>query len=269
MTRTKSHSRKYAIAGAAMIALAGAGYGIARFYPALGPIAGTITPQLYVDSLPNAQIPVQGRYVLVDAASARLYMIEDGRVQDSMKVIVGKPDTPTPELKDVINYETLNPYWHVTPDLTRSLIAANVLKQGPAYLSQRGYQVVSAWGPDAEVIPAESVDWKAGAAGPQQIHVREFPGRANSLGHFKFDLPHGDGIYLHDTPRKELFARDDRSLSHGCVRLEDAERLAKWLLGKDPPAVSAPEQNVLLPKPVPITISYLDQHSQMELASLW
>ncbi|HEY8434923.1 MAG TPA: L,D-transpeptidase family protein, partial [Sphingomicrobium sp.] len=122
MTRTKSHGRKYAIAGAAIIALAGFGYGLARFYPALGPIAGTITPQLYVDSLPNAAIPVQGRYVLVDAASARLYMIEDGRVQDSMKVIVGKPDTPTPELKDVINYETLNPYWHVTPDLTRSLI---------------------------------------------------------------------------------------------------------------------------------------------------
>ena len=268
MTPTKSHNRRYAIAGAAMIALAGFGYGLARFYPALGPIAGTITPQLYVDSLPNAEIPVQGRYVLVDAASARLYMIEDGKVQDSMKVIVGKPDTPTPQLKDVINYETLNPYWHVTPDLTRSLIAANVLKQGPDYLAQRGYQVVSAYGPDAEVIPPETIDWKAVAAGTQHILVRELPGPANSLGHYKFDLPHGDGIYLHDTPRKELFAQDDRSLSHGCVRLEDAERLAKWLLGKDPPAPAAPEQNVLLPKPVPIEISYLDQHSQMELAAL-
>lgn len=268
MTPTQSHNRRYAIAAAVLIALAGAGYGIARFYPALGPIAGTITPQLYVDSLPNAAIPVQGRYVLVDAASARLYMIEDGKVQDSMKVIVGKPDTPTPELKDVINYETLNPYWHVTPDLTRSLIAANVLKLGPDYLAQRGYQVVSAYGPDAEVIPPETVDWKAVAAGTKQILVRELPGPANSLGHYKFDLPHGDGIYLHDTPRKELFAQDDRSLSHGCVRLEDAERLAKWLLGKDPPAPAAPEQNVLLPKPVPITISYLDQHSQMELAAL-
>ena len=97
----------------------------------LGPIEGTIAPQMYVDSLPDAQIPVQGRYVLVDAASARLYMIEDGHVRDSMRVIVGKPETPTPQLKSVINYETLNPYWHVTADLTRiasSLL--NVLQRG-------------------------------------------------------------------------------------------------------------------------------------------
>jgi murein L,D-transpeptidase YcbB/YkuD len=195
-------------------------------------------------------------------------MIEDGRVQDSMKVIVGKPDTPTPELKDVINYETLNPYWHVTPDLTRTLIAPNVLKLGPSYLSERGYQVVSAFAPNAHVIPPESVDWNAVAAGRAQVHVRQLPGPANSLGRFKFDLPDGDGIYLHDTPKKELFAQDDRSLSHGCVRLEDAAKLARWLLGKDPPATSVPEENVLLPKPVPITISYLDSRSQMQLAAL-
>ena len=206
--------------------------------------------------------------MLVDANSARLYMIDDGRVQDSMRVIVGKPDTPTPTLKDVINYATLNPYWHVPADLTRTLIAANVLKQGTSYLAQHGYEIVSAWADDAHVIPPESVDWKAVAAGTAQIYVRELPGPANSLGHFKFDLPHGDGIYLHDTPRKELFAKDDRSLSHGCVRLEDAQRLARWLLGKDPPAESAPEDNVLLPRPVPITISYLDSHSQTQLAAL-
>ena len=185
-----------------------------------------------------------------------------------MKVIVGKPDTPTPALKDVIYYATLNPYWHVTPDLTRSLIAANVLKQGPAYLAAHGYQVVTAWTPDAQVIPPESVDWKAVAAGTQQILVRELPGPWNSLGHYKFNLPHGDGIYLHDTPRKDLFAQDQRDLSHGCVRLEDAERLAKWLLGKDPPAASAPDDNVLLPRPVPIAISYLNSASSSQIAAL-
>jgi L,D-transpeptidase YcbB len=268
MAAITRHKRKYLIAGAITLTMAFGAYGLARFYPALGPIAGTVTPQLYVDSLPNTDIPDYGRYVLVDAASARLYMIEDGAVKDSMKVIVGKPDSPTPALKDVLNYETVNPYWHVTPDLTRTLIAANVLKQGIPYLTQHGYQVVSTYGADAEVIPPESVDWKAVAAGTRQILVRELPGPANSLGHFKFELPHGDGIYLHDTPRKELFAQDDRSLSHGCVRLEDAARLARWLLGKDPPAAAAPEQNILLPRPVPITISYLDQHAQMQLAAL-
>jgi murein L,D-transpeptidase YcbB/YkuD len=256
------------IATAGVLALGGVAFGLALYFPALGPIAGTIAPQLYVDSLPGAQIPTRGPYVLVDANSARLYMIEDGRVQDSMKVIVGKPETPTPKLRDAIYYATLNPYWHVTPDLARSLIAPNVLKQGEAYLTQRGYEVVSGFGPDARVIPYDKVDWQAVAAGTQQIYVRELPGPANSLGHYKFDLPHGDGIYLHDTPRKELFAQDQRDLSHGCVRLEDAERLARWLLGKDPPAASAPEENVLLPRPVPISISYLDSESQTRLAML-
>jgi murein L,D-transpeptidase YcbB/YkuD len=206
--------------------------------------------------------------VLVDANSARLYMIDDGRVEDSMRVIVGKPDTPTPTLKDAINYETLNPYWHVPADLTRTLIAANVLKLGPSYLSQHGYEVVSAFAADAHVIAPDAVDWKAVAAGAAQIFVRQRPGPANSLGHYKFDLPHGDGIYLHDTPRKELFAQDERNLSHGCVRLEDAPRLARWLLGKDPPAALVPEENVLLPHPVPITISYLDSASKTQLAAL-
>jgi murein L,D-transpeptidase YcbB/YkuD len=268
MTATTSQNRKYLIAGAGFLVVALGAYGLTRFYPALGPIAGTVTPQLYVDSLPDVQIPKYGRYVLVDAASARLYMMENGRVKDSMRVIVGKPDTPTPALKDVIGYETINPYWHVGPDLAQSLIAPNVLKNGDAYLTQRGYQVVSAFAPDAQVIPADSVNWKAVAAGQTKILVRQQPGPANSLGHFKFDLPNGDGIYLHDTPKKELFTQDERNLSHGCVRLEDAPRLARWLLGKDPPTASMPEEHIQLPQPVPITISYLDAESQMKLAML-
>src|SRR4051812_7670412 len=268
MVATTSHNRRYLIAGSAFIAIAVSAYGLARFYPALGPIAGTVTPQLYVDSLPGAQIPAQGRYVLVDAASARLYMIEDGRVRDSMRVIVGKPETPTPALKSVINYETLNPYWHVTADMAKTIIAQRVLKDGTAYLIDHGYEVMSGWSPDAQVLPPDSVDWKAVAAGNAEVYVRQRPGPANSLGHFKFDLPDSDGIYLHDTPKKELFAQEERNLSHGCVRLQDAQRLARWLLGKEPPAASAPEENILLPVPVPITISYLDARSQMQLAAL-
>jgi L,D-transpeptidase YcbB len=262
------HTRRSLIALAMVLVVVAGAYAFASFSPAFGPIAGTIAPQMYVDSLPGAQIPVHGRYVLVDAASARLYMIEDGRVQDSMKVIVGKPETPTPELKSVLNYETLNPYWHVTPDLAKTVIAPRVLQGGNAYLTERGYEVLSGWGPGASVLSPDSVDWKAVAAGDAQVFVRQRPGPANSLGRFKFDLPNGDGIYLHDTPKKELFALDERNLSHGCVRLEDAQKLASWLLGKDPPAASVPEQNILIPQPVPIMISYLDSRSQMRLAAL-
>jgi murein L,D-transpeptidase YcbB/YkuD len=269
MTSTTSYKRRYAIACAAILAVGAGAFAIASFFPGtFGPIEGTIAPQLYVDSVAGAQIPLHGPYVLVDANSARLYMIEDGRVRDSMKVIVGKPDTPTPALKDVMNYATLNPYWHVSADVAKSVIAPRVLKDGKPYLVQQGYEVLSGWGPDARVLSPDSVDWKAVAAGNAQVYVRQRPGPANSLGHFKFPLPHGDGIYLHDTPRKELFAQDQRDLSHGCVRLEDAERLARWLLGKDPPAASAPENNVLLPRPVPITISYLDPRSRTALSAL-
>src|SRR4051794_33186460 len=268
MTAMKSHGRRYLIAGATLLVFGAGAVALAGFYPARGPIAGSIAPQLYVDSLPGTQIPEHGRYVLVDAASARLYMMEDGHVRDSMKVIVGKPETPTPALSSVIAYETLNPYWHVTPDLAQTLIAARVLQDGDAYLTQRGYEVVSKWGPDAQVLSPDSVDWKAVAAGQAQVYVRQRPGPANSLGHFKFDLPDGNGIYLHDTPKKELFAQDERNLSHGCVRLEDAQRLARWLLGKDPPTASVPEEHVLLPRPVPIMISYLDPRSQTQLALL-
>jgi len=268
MSAITSQRRKYWIAGSIALTMAFAGYGLARFYPALGPIAGTITPQLYVGSLPTADIPERGRYVLVDAASARLYMIEDGRVRDSMRVIVGKPETPTPALSSVIHYETLNPYWHVTSDLAKTIIAPRVLKDGQSYLTERGYQVVTGWGPNAQVVPADAVDWPAVAAGTTQILVRQQPGPTNSLGHFKFDLPNSDGIYLHDTPKKELFALDQRNLSHGCVRLEDAPRLARWLLGKDPPPAPTPEAHVLLPQPVPVTISYLDQRAQLRLAAI-
>jgi len=268
MAAYRSDNRRYLIAGAAVLAIGAGALGLASFYPAFGPIAGTIAPQLYVDSVAGAQIPRHGPFLLVDANSARLYMIADGRVQDSMRVIVGKPETPTPELKSVINYETLNPYWHLTADLAKTIVAPRVLKDGNAYLTQQGYEVVSAFTPDARIIPAETIDWKAVAAGEAQVLVRQRPGPANSLGHFKFDLPNGDGIYLHDTPRKELFAQDKRDLSHGCVRLEDAPRLARWLLGKEPPAAAAPEENILLPRPVPITISYLDPGSQTQIAML-
>lgn len=268
MNAITSHNRRYFIALAAFLAAGAGAYGVARFYPALGPVAGSITPQLYVDSLPGVQIPARGRSVLVDAASARLYMMEDGRVRDSMKVIVGKPETPTPALTSVIHYETLNPYWHVTADLAKTLIAPRVLQDGTSYLTTRGYEVVSAFGPNAQVLPPDSVDWKAVADGKTEVLVRQKPGPANSLGQVKFDLPDGDGIYLHDTPKKELFAQDSRNLSHGCVRLEDAQRLARWMLGKEPPAASGPEEHILLPRPVPITISYLDASAQMQLALL-
>ena len=270
MRAITSHSRKYWLAGAAILAVAAGAYGIGRVYPPLGPSSGAIAvAQGYVEDLAGEEIPDRGRYVLVDAASARLFMIEDGRVRDTMKVIVGKPAAATPALRSELNYATLNPYWNVPLDLVQTLIAPRVIKDGKVYLTDRGYEVVSGFGAAAQPIAPDEVDWAAVAAGTAKVHVRQRPGAANSMGQMKFSLADANGIYLHDTPKKDLFALAERNLSNGCVRLEDAPRFARWLLGDDPPLASAaPEQHVALPAAVPIAIAYLDARAQMQVAGL-
>ena len=218
---------------------------------------GQLDPRILASLDRARDVPPQDRYVMVDTAGARLYMIEDGRVVDSMKVIVGKSDpaTQTPMIASTIYYATLNPYWHVSAEMVRSIIARNVLDQGLGYIKSRGYQVMTA---DGTMLDPGKVDWHAVAAGPDMVRVRQLPGPANSMGQIKIPFPNGSDLYLHDTPNKGLFAQDDRTLSHGCIRLQDAERLGRWLMGRDPEAASdQPEQNVLLPAPVPIYVTYL------------
>lgn len=210
-----------------------------------------------------------GRSVLIDTQSATLYMIEDGRIVDSMKVIVGKPSEPTPEVTTSLTYATVNPYWHVPADIARTLTAPNVLKQGTKYLTDHGYQVVSSFDPDAEIIDPDTVHWQAVADGRETVLVRQLPGPANSMGRIKFSLAVGDGIFLHDTPKKELFDQEDRNLSAGCIRLEDAPRLARWLLGDSVPLLaSIPEEQIPMPSYVPVKITSLGPAAQSELASL-
>jgi murein L,D-transpeptidase YcbB/YkuD len=218
---------------------------------------GQVDPRVLASLDRVRDMPTQNRYVMVDTAGAKLYMIEDGRIAGSMKVIVGKadPSTQTPMIASTIYYATLNPYWHVTPELIRSLTAKNVLDQGLTYLKSKGYQVLS---PSGELLDPAKVDWHAVAAGQEQVQVRQLPGPANSMGRMKFGFANAADIYLHDTPSKDLFAQDDRNLSHGCIRLQDAEALGRWLLGRDPQAASKdPELNVPLPTPVPIYVTYL------------
>lgn len=199
-----------------------------------------------------------GKYIVVDAASARLYLYEDGVVQGSMKVVVGKPGEQTPMAAGLIRTMVLNPYWNVPPDLIRKRVAAKVLQQGVGYIRQARFEVLSGWDADARVIDPGTVDWAAVADGRESIRVRQLPGADNAMGAMKFLFPNNFGVYLHDTPDKALFSEADRNLSSGCVRLEDAPRLAKWLFGTIPSAKSAgPEQSVALARPVPVYLTYL------------
>lgn len=201
-----------------------------------------------------------GRYAVVNAPAARMYLYENGQVVDSMRVVAGRPDphAQTPMMNAYVRFVTLNPYWNSPEDVTAHTLAPKVLKEGRAYLNRQGYQLMSDWSDRARVLDPMSVDWRAVAAGTVKVRLRQKPGPANSMGKMKFMFPNDQGIWLHDTPVREKIEDAARLSSTGCVRLEDAARFARWLYGRPLAAQGAkPEQQVPLPRPVPLYITYL------------
>ena len=169
---------------------------------------------------------------MVNTAAQQLYMFEDGKVVDEMKVVVGKAHQPTPMMAATIKFTALNPYWQVPSDLAAERVAPHVVKQGLSYLTDNGYVVLSDWGEHARPVDPSLIDWQAVADGKILIRLRQDPGPHNAMGRMKFMFPNPQGIYLHDTPNKELLNEDARLFSGGCVRLEDAPGLAQWLYGR-------------------------------------
>ena len=198
------------------------------------------------------------RYILVDSGAARLYMYENGKAIDSMNVIVGDSDRQTPMMAAELRYIQLNPYWNVPPDLAANIVAKRVLEQGLTYLTERDYQVLSDWTEEATLLDPATVDWQAVAVGRVTIRLRRGPGPWNSMGDMKFMIPNAFGIYLHDVPEPEkpMFDSDKRWISNGCIRLQDADRLQKWVFGRRQEANGEPEERVDVPDPVPVYITY-------------
>ena len=215
-------------------------------------------PRLLANLDRARSIPARGPFVLVDSGSQLLTMFENGQAVDSMKVIVGTNELPTPLIASMMFYVTYNPYWHAPDHLVRKTIAPTVLRQGMGYLKSRGYHVIDEWSENPKVIDSTTIDWKAAASGKTHLFIRQDPGPLNSMGRLKFPFPNPEGIYLHDTPSKDLFGKQVRNLSNGCVRVEDARRFGRWLLGQEPVAPSdEPEIRVQLPRGVPIILTYL------------
>lgn len=201
-------------------------------------------------------IPSTGRYMVVDSGTAMLTLYEDGKPVDAMKVVVGKTDYPTPMIASIMYYIVYNPYWNA-PDHIARTIAKNYLSMGESYLKSRGYQVMKDWSSASEVMPNDQVDWKGIASGKVQARIRQKPSGDNSMGDLKFPFVNDLDIFLHDTPKKEYFAKSNRGLSNGCVRLEDARRFGRWLLGTEPnPPGDGAEIQVQLPRGVPIYLTY-------------
>ena len=221
---------------------------------------GTLDPDPRVAmNLERARsIPAKGRFILVDSASQRVFLYENGAPVDSMKVIVGMKKLPTPMISSIMYYIVYNPYWNAPDHLVREQIARKTLAGGAKYFNSMGYQVMADWTSNAATIPFDTIDWKAVQAGKVRLRVRQDPGPKNFMGVLKFPFPNPEDIYLHDTEAKIRFNDADLHQSNGCVRLEDAHRFGRWLLGRDPLAPgSEPETQVQIAQPIPIISTYL------------
>lgn len=203
--------------------------------------------------------PPTVRHIVVDAASARLWYYQAGSEAGTMKVVVGAKETQTPMLIGALNYAVVNPYWNVPDYLVRDNVAKKVL--GGRTLASMHMEVLSGWDASASKIDPATVDWTGIAAGTAPLpRVRELPGPHNSMGYVKFLFPNDHGIYLHDTPNRALFAKDDRHVSNGCIRLEKAWVLGEWMMGKGlrkQAKQAGPEQPIPMTATVPVYLTYI------------
>lgn len=167
--------------------------------------------------------------IMVNIPNFSLIYYLNGNQILASRVIVGRPDRKTPLMRSALNNVVLNPPWNVPTSLVRQDIIPKV-KKDPAYLFKHNYTLLSGWSSDAEVIDPSMIDWQMVSAASFPYRVRQAPGATNSLGRYKFNMPSSDAIYLHDTPNHNLFQKDIRALSSGCVRVNKASDLANLLL---------------------------------------
>ena len=207
------------------------------------------------------RLPAPGelkRHIIVDTGSAMVLMYDSDKLVGSMRAAVGAEDTQTPMMAALIRYANVNPYWNIPGSLQMKLIAPRVLEQGLKYLTDRKDEVFADTSPNSPLIDPATIDWQAVKEGKLTLRMRQGPGGGNSMGKIKFMMPNKFGIYLHDTPDKTVFAVDERWISNGCIRLQDAPRLAAWLFGAMPKGRDPDiEERVELPEPVPVFVTYL------------
>jgi murein L,D-transpeptidase YcbB/YkuD len=166
------------------------------------------------------------RHILVNIPEYRLEVWDHGKVPLSMRVVVGKKDTPTPIFNDQMTHLVFSPYWNVPQDIVKNETVPRALRD-PAFLDKTNMEVLDSSG---NIVDPSTID----AENLTSYRFRQRPGAANSLGLVKFMFPNQFNVYLHDTPTDSLFARAIRSFSHGCVRLEQPDKLAQYVLADQP-----------------------------------
>jgi murein L,D-transpeptidase YcbB/YkuD len=204
------------------------------------------------------------RYILVNIADFRLDVFEDGRSVLSSRVIVGRSYRRTPVFSAVVTYLVLSPAWEVTPDIA-VLDKLPLLQKDPNALRKDGFRVLQGWGAEEKEIDPETVDWSRLSMTYFPYRLRQMPGPQNALGRVKFMFPNKFNVYLHDTPSRDLFSRTIRMFSSGCIRMQEAEAMANYLLHDDPHWTpeniraamdSGQELTVKLTRPMPLHLLY-------------
>ncbi|MBF9194709.1 L,D-transpeptidase family protein [Microvirga sp. BT290] len=204
------------------------------------------------------------RYAVVNIPSAAVEAVEQGQVARRYVAIVGKVDRPSPTVETRVTAVNLNPTWTVPVSLIKKDIIPHV-RNDPDYLQKMKIRILDAKG--QEVDP-KAIDWSTQSA--VNYTLRQDPGAINSLGQIRIDMPNKHAVYMHDTPKKQLFAQDIRFHSSGCVRVADVGDFAEWLLRGtngssgawtkadiDTAIASTARQDIRLDKPVPVAWVYL------------
>lgn len=192
-----------------------------------------------------------------------VYYINGDKALQS-RVIVGRPDRKTPLMRNALNNVVVNPPWNVPESLARNDILPKV-HNNPGYLESHGYALFRGWSRDAEPIDPWQVDWSTITARNLPFRFQQKPGPNNSLGRYKFNMPNSEAIYLHDTPNHNLFNRQQRAISSGCVRVNKAAELADMLLKDNgwnsqriaDAVVAGNTRYISIRQRVPVTLYYL------------
>ena len=168
-----------------------------------------------------------------------------------MKMIVGKRSTPTPTLCSIIKEVILYPYWHVPFSIaTKELLP--LIKKNPAYVQTGNYQILNKEG---AILDPYSINWQLFSTNYFPYIIRQSTGCDNALGLLKLNFDNPFGVYLHDTPGKNLFSFNKRFLSHGCMRMEKPMEIGHLVLKNNPLAIDTLEQKGCLRNQSPIKVS--------------
>jgi murein L,D-transpeptidase YcbB/YkuD len=200
------------------------------------------------------------RYILVNVPAYQMQVMEGDKPALAMRIIVGKPDWPTPLFSDKMTYVVFSPYWNIPANILKEEALPHLVKD-PDWLRRNNMEVV---GTSGDIVDASAVDWSDEQA-VSAVRLRQAPGPENALGLVKFIFPNNFNVYLHDTPTDKLFFKDRRALSHGCIRVENPVGLAHYVMRDrpewTPQRISTAmheqeEQTVKLKDPIPVHIGY-------------